>query len=127
MAKTNEYKLSPITVEEYIRIKSNPDRRLTRTPFGMPPGEKKVVVSTAVDWKGVKGAKFWEEAKNHVGKKKVGLHEALAKAIRTSKGCAGVLGTVVYGGRTLPKKAVCQKTKSAEYGWTKEGAFTPPA
>ena len=126
MAKTNEYRLSPITVEEYMRIKSNPDRRLTRTPFGMPPGEKKVVVSTAVDWKGVKGAKFWEEAKKHVGKKNVGLSEALAKAIRISKGCAGITGTMVYGGRTLPKKVVCQMARTKEYGWTKEGEFKIP-
>lgn len=69
----------------------------------MPPGEEKVVVSTPVAWKGMKGSQFWKEAKKH-GK----LEDGLKSAIRISKGCAGVTGRGILGGRVVPKKVICQ-------------------
>jgi hypothetical protein len=112
MSKTNRFIAKPISVEEYLRIRASPGLRLTKTPFGVPPGEERIVGSHAVAWKGKKGKDFWEIAKGHVGAKNVGLDVALKKAIKISQSCAGVMGTEVYGGVLLPKKVVCQKKKA---------------
>lgn len=103
MAKTNNFRLAPVTIEEFLRIKQNPNLRITSTPFGTPPGEDKIVASTAVYWKG-KSIKELPDA----------VKKGLEKAIEISKGCAGVKGVRVYKGVQMPAKAVCQIEKAGE-------------
>lgn len=101
MAKTNNFRLKPVSIREFLDIANDPDYRITSTPFGTPPGEDKIVASTAVSWKG-KGKEAMPE----------GAQKGLEKAIDISKGCSGKEGTAVFHGKEMPQKAVCQIEKA---------------
>jgi len=99
-----------ISVQEIIRIKRDPTMRLTTSPFGYTPEEyirlhpRYVASCGRMNWKGVKGAKFWEIAAKHGN-----LKSGLEKAIRISKEAAGVYGVAIGpGGKLMPAKCLKQ-------------------
>jgi len=111
-----------LTPEEIIRIRKNPDIRLTTSPFGLTPEEyldpakRPIYIGAAVGWKGIKGLGF-EGFKKEVEKliPRYGLEDmtrlvkGLKKAITISKHFEGVRGVALYKGRYYPKKAIEQK------------------
>lgn len=94
-----------VSVQDIIAIKSNPNMRLTSSPFGLTAEEaaKTVYVGRAAPWKGLTGNAFWAEASKHGN-----LTQGLRSAIAISKSKAGIKGTVWVGGKLYPKKAIAQ-------------------
>jgi len=115
MGKAYRLVMPQLTVMDIISIRGNAKVRLTTSPFGVTPEQYEsnppIYVGGAVSWKGIKGDAFWAIADKHVGKKGVGLGTGLKKAIKISKACAGIFGTVLYNGKLYPKKCIEQKKK----------------
>lgn len=95
----NAYKIKSASfslgLDDLVKARTDPNLRLTATPF-VNDAENTVFVGRAVPWKG-NPSKMPERVK-----------AGLAQAISISKGCAGEKGSVVVGGRRLPKKDVCE-------------------
>lgn len=105
-------------VEDLNLVRTSPDMRLTASPFTHNADEI-VFLGSAVPWKGLHGAKFWEEAEKHKGNPEKGqkgktVAEGLRAAIEISKACRGRKGTIRVGGRLLPKKVVCQMERATK-------------
>jgi hypothetical protein len=117
MGKAYRLVMHELTLRDIMDVRSDPKYRLTTSPFGVTPEQYErnppIYVGGAVSWKGVKGDAFWAIADKHVGKKGIGLGNALRKAIKISKACAGVYGTVLFNGKLYPKKCIEQKKSKA--------------
>lgn len=124
MGKAYRLVMPQLTVYDIISIRGNNKVRLTTSPFGITPEQyvtnPPIYVGGAVAWKGVKGAKFWDVADKYVGEKGVGLGNGLKKAIKISKACAGIAGTVLFNGKLYPKKCIEQKKGLGGHGVRKE-------
>ena len=105
----------PITIYDMARIKEDPNYNLYVIPFGTARGMIVLRKLKKMDWKGVKGEKFWEVARKHVKRDKEGkpigpgLVEGLKTAIAVSKAYSGVGGIVYIDGIPYPRKAIAQK------------------
>lgn len=97
-----------LTAEDIVKYRTNPEYRLTTSPFGVTPEQYEnnppIYIGKAVAWKGKKGNDFWKEAERHGN-----LADGLRRAIAISKKYAGTYGTVLYNGKLYPKKAIEQK------------------
>jgi len=91
-------------VEDLMHVKTNPNIRLTATPF-VHGYEDKVFLGGAAPWKGAKGIEQVREINPDVA-------AGLEKAIDISQACEGVKGVVRVGDRYLPKKVICQIEKA---------------
>lgn len=95
---------------------------LSATPFGATAPDEALYVKRAVPWKGVTGTldEVFGTLNQYVGKKGVGIGNALRKAIDISRGCAGTKGVARHPkfGYTIPAKALCQINKQKEAGVT---------
>lgn len=95
-----------LTVEDVVRIRHKDGIRLTTSPFGLTPEEyasnPPIYVGASVAWK------------NHPEKMPSGVKSGLAKAIKISKACAGVTGTVIWHGKVYPKKCIEQKKEAGK-------------
>ena len=114
MPKLNAYAIQKpriaATLEDVYKIKKNSDIRLTATPF-VENAEDVVFIGGAAPWKGLKGPKGGgvpKELREQFPK----IADGLERAIEISQSCKGVTGTVLFGGRLLPKKVLCQIEKA---------------
>ncbi len=98
-----------LTLEDIMRLRTDSEYSLTTSPFGITPAEyaanPPLYLKRAVAWKGKMGAEFERTAPSAVV-------EGLKKAIRISKACAGIKGTVLHNGKLYPRKCIEQKKKA---------------
>lgn len=93
-------KLAPeeVTLLDVAEIAADPAHRTATTPFGALRGRVQRYVGDAVPWKRNPAAMPSK------------VRDGLDKAIKISKGCAGVrgIGTHPVKGTTVPAKVICQ-------------------
>jgi len=109
-----------LTLEEVIRIKADPNMRLTTSPFGVTPAQYEkappIYPGRAVSWKGAVGIDDTYRKALAYGKGSAdALISGLKKAIKISKAYAGVMGTVLYEGKLYPAKCIAQKRWREEH------------
>ena len=95
MAKLVPEEVSLVDVAE---IAADPAHRTATTPFGALPGKAIRYVGRAVAWK------------RNFAAAPAAVRSGLEKAIKISKGCAGVRGIGVnpITGEVVPQKVICQ-------------------
>jgi len=95
---------------------------LSATPFGATSQDEALYVKRAVPWKGVTGTleEIFATLNQYVGKKGIGVGNALRKAIDVSRTCAGTKGIARHPkfGYAIPAKALCQINRQKEAGVT---------
>ena len=93
-----------LTVMDIISIRGNEKLRLTTSPFGITPEQYEksppIYIGAAVAWK------------HHPENMPPAVKAGLERAIKISKACAGILGTVIYNGKVYPKKCIEQKKQA---------------
>jgi len=92
------------TIDDLVRIRQNPNYRLTASPFA---GEDVVFAGRSVPWKGVKGIETVREINKDVA-------AGLEKAISISQACRDKKGVTLFRGRWLPYKVICQIEKKGK-------------
>lgn len=114
MGKAYRLIQAELSLEDVIRIKADPNMRLTTSPFGVTPAsyEKSppIYPGRAVAWKGAAGMDDMYKKALAYGKSSAdALQKGLEKAIKISKHYRGVTGTVLYEGKLYPAKCIAQK------------------
>ena len=107
-----------LTVRDVMAIRADPTMRLTTSPFGLTPEEyasnPPIYLSGAVAWKGTKGPKGAGMTKEFLAKAPAAVVAGLRKAIKISKACAGIKGTVIFNGKVYPRKCIAQKKEAGK-------------
>lgn len=120
MGKAYRLIQAELTLEDIIRIKADPNSRLTTSPFGVTPEQYEktppIYPGRAVGWKGAVGMDDMYRKALRYGKGSAdALVTGLKKAIKISKAYAGVTGTVLYEGKLYPAKCIAQKRWKEEH------------
>lgn len=104
MGKAYRLVMPKLTLEDIMRVRGDDKIRLTTSPFGITPEQYEnnppIYVGAAVSWK------------HHPERMPPAVRAGLEKAIKISKACAGVMGTVIYNGKVYPKKCIEQKKQA---------------
>lgn len=109
-----------LTVSDVIKIRDDPNMRLTTSPFGVTPEQyasrPPIYVGKAVGWKGAKGFdETYRQALQYGKASADALITGLKKAMGISKAYAGVMGTTLYKGKLYPAKCIAQKRWKEEH------------
>jgi len=104
MGKAYRLVMREVTLEDVVRIRASDGMRLTTSPFGVTPEQYEknppIYVGASVAWK------------HHPDRMPPAVRAGLEKAIKISKSCAGILGTVIWNGKLYPKKCIEQKKQA---------------
>jgi len=109
-----------LTVADVIKIRGDPNMRLTTSPFGVTPEQyathPPIYVGKAVGWKGAVGMdEVYKKALQYGKDAADKLITGLKKARDISKAYAGVKGTTLYQGKLYPAKCIAQKRWKEEH------------
>ena len=109
-------------LKDLNRLELDNTLSLSATPFGATEEDESLYVKRAVPWKGVTGTleEIFATLNQYVGKKGVGVGNALRKAIDVSRACAGTKGIARHPkfGYAIPAKALCQIMEQKKAGKT---------
>jgi hypothetical protein len=104
MGKAYRLVMHELTLRDIMDIRADEKYRLTTSPFGVTPEQYErnppIYVGAAVAWK------------MHPERMPPAVKAGLERAIKISKACAGILGTVIWNGKLYPKKCIEQKKQA---------------